>query len=60
MYIEGCQPFLGCTIILSGSDKEELKIVKKGLQKMIKIARIIELEKEYFNFISSDVKYITT
>jgi hypothetical protein len=56
MYLEGCQPFLGCTIIISGPDKEELKVVKKGLQKMINIARVLELEKEYFTFISTDVK----
>ena len=31
MYLDGCEPYLGCTIILSGSNKNELKIVKKAL-----------------------------
>lgn len=53
MYLEGCEPFLGCTIILSGASMEELKIVKKAFQKMITIARVLVLEKDYLNFIQS-------
>lgn len=51
MYLDGCEPYLGCTIILSGKDKEELKVIKKALKKMITISRILILEKEYNSFI---------
>jgi hypothetical protein len=59
MYLEGCEPFLGCTIVLSGPQMEELKIVKKALKKCLKIARVLVLEKAYYIFIQSDVKRLT-
>jgi hypothetical protein len=52
MYLDGCEPYLGCTLILSGPSKDELKTVKNALKKMITIARMILLEKEYFAFIN--------
>lgn len=55
MYIDGCEPYLGCTIILSGPVTEELKIVKKAMQKMLTTARVLLLEKEYFTFIQCDI-----
>jgi hypothetical protein len=38
-YLEGCQPFLGCTILLSSNDMVELKIVKHALKKILLLSR---------------------
>lgn len=45
--LDGCLPFLGCTIILSDRDINELKIVKHALKKMLRLSRQIILENEY-------------
>jgi hypothetical protein len=45
--LDGCLPFLGCTIILSDKDMNELKIVKHALKKMLRLSRQIILENEY-------------
>lgn len=49
--IEGCLPYLGCTIVLSGKDMEELKKVKHALKKMLRFSRQLFLENEYLNFL---------
>lgn len=48
--LEGCQPSLGCTIILSGPDMNELKIVKHAVKKMLRLSRQLILESEYIDF----------
>jgi len=55
--IEGCLPYLGCTIVLSGKDMEELKKVKHALKKMLRFSRQLFLENEYLNFLGlSNIK----
>ena len=49
--IEGCLPYLGCTIILSGKDMDELKKVKHALKKILRFSRQLYLENEYLNFL---------
>ena len=49
IFLEGCSPSRGCTILLSGPDLAELKIVKHALKKMLRLSRINFLEKEYFD-----------
>jgi hypothetical protein len=49
IFLEGCSPSRGCTILLSGPDLAELKIVKHALKKMLRLSRIIFLEKEYYD-----------
>ena len=46
--LEGCLPFLGCTLILSGNDLNELKIVKYALKKILRLSRQLILENEYY------------
>jgi hypothetical protein len=50
--LDGCLPFLGCTIILSDKDMNELKIVKHALKKMLRLSRQIILENEYLQFLN--------
>jgi hypothetical protein len=52
IYLDGCLPFLGCTIILSGPEISELKIVKHALKKMLRLSRQLLLESEYYNFLN--------
>lgn len=47
MVFEGCNPILGCTLVLSGPDMEELKKVKQVLRKSLIIARNLVLERGY-------------
>jgi hypothetical protein len=54
MFLEGCHSKLGCSIILSGPDKSELKQVKEVLKKCLRLARTVVLEKEYMMFIRPD------
>ena len=56
MFLEGCQAKLGCSIVLSGDDMEELKIVRKALKKCLMTARVLILEREYLRFISPDME----
>ena len=56
MFLEGCQAKLGCSIVLSGSDLEELKIVRKALKKCLSTARVLVLEREYLRFVSPDIE----
>ena len=56
MFLEGCQAKLGCSIVLSGKDLEELKIVRKALKKCLSTARVLVLEREYLRFISPDME----
>lgn len=49
--LEGCLPFLGCTLILSGRDMNELKIVKHALKKMLRLSRQLTQEYEYLQFL---------
>lgn len=42
--------------MLSGSDLEELKIVRKALKKCLSTARVLVLEREYLRFISPDME----
>lgn len=37
--LDGCLPFLGCTILLSGNDINELKLVKHALKKILRLSR---------------------
>jgi hypothetical protein len=39
IHIQGCLQYLGCTIVLSGDDNNELKIVKHSLKKIIRLSR---------------------
>jgi 1-phosphatidylinositol-3-phosphate 5-kinase len=48
--LEGCLPFLGCTILLSGPDMNELRLVKHALKKMLRMSRQLILENEYYQF----------
>ena len=50
--LEDCLPFLGCTIILSDKEMNQLKIVKHALEKMLRLSRQIILEHEYFKFLN--------
>lgn len=47
----GCLPFLGCTILLSGQDMNELKLVKHALKKILRMSRQLILENEYYKFL---------
>jgi hypothetical protein len=47
IYFEGCKPWYGSTICLSGPNNRCLQIIKKYLQIVIKHSRDIVLEKEY-------------
>jgi hypothetical protein len=46
--LDGCLPFLGCTIMLSGDDMNELKLVKHAFKKMLRLSRQLILENEYY------------
>ena len=48
--LEGCLPFLGCTLLLSGPDMMELKLVKHALKKILRMSRQLILENEYYSF----------
>jgi len=48
--LDGCLPFLGCTIMLSGKDMNELKLVKHALKKILRMSRQLILEDEYYSF----------
>jgi hypothetical protein len=52
MIFEGCNPLLGCTLILSGPDKAELKKIKSLMRIILLTARDIYLQKHllYFMF----------
>jgi hypothetical protein len=38
-FLDGCSPFLGCTILLSSDNLIELKIVKHALKKILLFSR---------------------
>lgn len=50
--LEGCLAFLGCTILLSGPDMTELKLVKHALKKILRMSRQLILENEYYQFLN--------
>lgn len=50
IFFEGCNPALGCTILLSGDfyyEFDEMKKVKVALREMLSLARNITLEKAF-------------
>lgn len=47
MVFEGCNPVLGCTLVISGPNMKELGKVKQVLRKVLKIARNLILERSY-------------
>ncbi len=52
MIFEGCNPLLGCTLILSGPNKSELKKIKSLMRIILSTSRDIYLQKHllYFMF----------
>ena len=52
IYLDGCQPFLGCTLLLSSNDINELKLVKHALKKMLRLSRQLILENEYYQVLN--------
>ena len=60
MFLEGCQAKLGCSIVLSGPDPQELKQVRRALKSCLKIARILLLEREMFRFFMPDIARFRT
>ena len=48
IYLDGCLPFLGCTILLSSRDQQELKLVKHALKKILRLSRQLILENEFY------------
>lgn len=57
MCLDGCYQKLGCSIVLSGPDVNELRTVRHALIKCLKYARILFLEREYLNFLRPNLKY---
>lgn len=50
LFFEGCNPALGCTILLSGNintEQEELRKVKTALKEMLSLARNVVLERAF-------------
>ena len=56
MFLEGCQAKLGCSIVLSGPDSQELKLVKQAIKTCLKTARILLLERELFRFFVPEIQ----
>jgi hypothetical protein len=54
MFLEGCQSKLGCSIVLSGPNLQELKTVRLALKKCLATARVLLLEREYLRFLRPD------
>ena len=54
MILDGCNPALGCTILLSGlpSEKNELRKIKFTIKKILLIARSIYLERFYLEMLN--------
>ena len=48
--LEGCPPYLGCTIQLSGNDLNELKVVKHAVKKMLRLSRQLVLKSHYIEY----------
>ena len=57
MFLEGCQAKLGCSIVLSGPDLQELKRVRHAIKSCLKTARILLMEREMFRFIMPEIEY---
>ena len=55
LYLEGTDATLGCSIVLSGSDKTELETVKEALLACIKQTRSLLLQSEYLKFIKPSI-----
>lgn len=55
IYLDGCLPFLGCTILLSSKDQYELKLVKHALKKILRLSRQLYLENEFYQVLSLTV-----
>lgn len=54
IYFDGCKPWYGSTICLSGPNDRYLKTFKKYLMKVLKFSRDIVLEKEYLFLSDAD------
>lgn len=52
IYLDGCLPFLGCTILLSSRDQQELKLVKHALKKILRLSRQLILENEFYQVLN--------
>jgi len=57
MMFKGCNPNLGCTLILSGPDQAELKTLKKILNIILLTARDIYLQKHILYFSNYTLPY---
>ena len=56
MYLEGCQAKLGCSIVISGPEMDELRQVRHALKACLKTARILLLEREIFRFFVPEIE----
>jgi chaperonin GroEL (HSP60 family) len=56
IYFDGCKPWYGSTICLSGPNDRYLNTIKKYIQKCLKYCRDIVLEKEYLFLSDGDSK----
>jgi chaperonin GroEL (HSP60 family) len=48
IFLDGCDNFLGCTLLLSAPKMDELKIVKHALKKILRLSRQLYLEHIYY------------
>ena len=55
MLLEGCQAKLGCSIVLSGPEPEELRNVRRAIRRCLKTARTLLLEREILRFICPQI-----
>ena len=56
IYFDGCKPWYGSTICLSGPNNRYLKTIKKYIRKVLKYCRDLVLEKEYLFISDGDSK----
>lgn len=52
IFLDGCEAFLGCTLLLSSNKMDELKVVKHALKKILRLSRQLVLEFEYYQLLS--------
>ena len=52
IFLDGCEQFLGCTLLLSSNKMDELKVVKHALKKILRLSRQLVLEFEYYQLLS--------
>lgn len=60
MMIEGCNPALGCTIVLSGPDEKiaELKKLKQCMKRILPLVKNLILERYYLQLINIEVPHV--